>query len=148
MTKIPVLYVRSLLLGVAFFCTSTIAKAQNVGSIYRIVSNGSDKAVTSMGNDLSSAVELADVDEESESQMWALISNSNTETYGLYNIASCRSIDMALQNNGKLLQWKTDLSNTNQVFTIKSPGIAGSAVQLLCASDESKTVTRDANGAL
>lgn len=148
MTKIPVLYVRSLLLGVAFFCTSTIAKAQNVGSIYRIVSNGSDKAVTSMGDDLSSAVELADVDEDNESQMWALISNSNTETYGLYNIASCRSIDMALQNNGKLLQWKTDLSNTNQVFTIKSPGIAGSAVQLLCASDESKAVTRDANGAL
>ncbi len=148
MTKIPMLSVRSLLLGVASLCTSTFADAQNVGSIYRIISNGSDKAVTAMGDSLRSAVELADVDEESESQMWALISNSNTETYGLYNIASCRSIDMALQNNGKLLQWKTDLSNTNQVFTIKSPGIAGSAVQLLCASDESKAVTRDANGAL
>ena len=124
--------------------------AQTVGTIYRLVATGTNKAMTTAGNgELRAPILLGDRDEADKSQLWALIStNANSENYGFYNIGTQKSIDMALQNNGKLLQWKTDLDNTNQIFTLHSPGIAGSAMQLLCASDPTKAVTRNAQDEL
>jgi hypothetical protein len=60
------------------------------------------------------------------------------------------SIDMALEskNPGKLLHWKPNLNNTNQIFKIHSPGIAGSAIQLLCAENPNLAIMEYENGEL
>ena len=127
------------------------ASSQTVGSIYRIVSSNTGKAMTNNGNHTPDApIVMGEFDEDDKSQMWALISDGTEGNYGLYNMGSKLSIDMALQSSkpGKLLHWKPNLNNQNQVFSIQSPGIAGSAIQLLCAADPAKAVTEYDNGDL
>ena len=127
------------------------ASSQTVGSIYRIVSSNTGKAMTNNGNyNPDAPIVMGELDADDKSQMWALISDGSEGTYGLYNMGSKLSIDMALEskNPGKLLHWKPNLNNQNQVFNIQSPGIAGSAIQLLCAADPGKVVTEYANGEL
>ncbi|MBO5794057.1 MAG: DUF4981 domain-containing protein, partial [Bacteroidaceae bacterium] len=127
------------------------ASSQTVGSIYRIVSSNTGKAMTNNGNHTPDApIVMGEFDEDDKSQMWALISDGTEGNYGLYNMGSKLSIDMALQSSkpGKLLHWKPNLNNQNQVFSIQSPGIAGSAIQLLCAADPAKVVTEYDNGDL
>ena len=127
------------------------ASSQTVGSIYRIVSSNTGKAMTNNGNHKPDApIVMGEFDEDDKSQMWALISDGTEGNYGLYNMGSKLSIDMALQSSkpGKLLHWKPNLNNQNQVFSIQSPGIAGSAIQLLCAADPAKVVTEYDNGDL
>ena len=127
------------------------ASAQTVGSIYRIVSSNSGKAMTNAGNfSADAAIVMGSVEETDEGQLWALIRDGEGEDYGFFNIGSKLSIDMALQskNPGKLLHWKPNLSNTNQVFKIQSPGIAGSAIQMLCAEAPTLAVTEYENGEL
>ena len=127
------------------------ASSQTVGSIYRIVSSNTGKAMTNNGNHNPDApIVMGELDADDKSQMWALISDGSEGSYGLYNMGSKLSIDMALQskNPGKLLHWKPNLNNQNQVFNIQSPGIAGSAIQLLCAAEPNKAVTEYANGEL
>ena len=141
--RIPVL----LLSGFFALCASS----QTVGSIYRIVSSNTGKAMTNNGNHTPDApIVMGEFDEDDKSQMWALISDGTEGNYGLYNMGSKLSIDMALQSSkpGKLLHWKPNLNNQNQVFSIQSPGIAGSAIQLLCAADPAKVVTEYDNGDL
>ena len=141
--RIPVL----LLSGFFALCASS----QTVGSIYRIVSSNTGKAMTNNGNHKPDApIVMGEFDEDDKSQMWALISDGTEGNYGLYNMGSKLSIDMALQSSkpGKLLHWKPNLNNQNQVFSIQSPGIAGSAIQLLCAADPAKVVTEYDNGEL
>ena len=73
------------------------ASAQTIGSIYRIVSFNTGKAVTNAGNHAPDApIIMGDLDENDKSQLWALISNGDTESYGLYNMGSKLSIDMDL----------------------------------------------------
>lgn len=126
--------------------------AQTVGSIYRIVSTNSGKAVTSKGElEVSTPVVTDVLNTDDKSQLWAIISDNNGERCGLFNIASRQCIDMALGSNDKpgyLLQWKANLNNENQAFKIHSPGIAGSAIQLLCASDPTQAVIEKENGEL
>ena len=134
-------------------CVLTLsANAQTVGSIYRIVSSNTGKAMTNAGRyELDAPIVMGDLDENDKSQLWALISDGDTESYGFYNLGSKLGIDMALENDkapGKLLHWKPNLSNVNQIFKIQSPGIAGSAVQLLSAEKTSVAVTEQANGEL
>ena len=120
------------------------ASSQTVGSIYRIVSSNTGKAMTNNGNyNPDAPIVMGELDADDKSQMWALISDGSEGTYGLYNMGSKLSIDMALEskNPGKLLHWKPNLNNQNQVFNIQSPGIAGSAIQLLCAAEPNKAVT-------
>ncbi|MBR4161848.1 MAG: RICIN domain-containing protein, partial [Bacteroidaceae bacterium] len=127
------------------------ASSQTVGSIYRIVSSNTGKAMTNNGNhNPDAAIVMGELSENDKSQMWALISDGSEGSYGLYNMGSKLSIDMALQskNPGKLLHWKPNLNNQNQVFNIQSPGIAGSAIQLLCAAEPNKAVTEYDNGEL
>ena len=128
------------------------ASSQTVGSIYRIVSSNTGKAMTNNGNHKPDApIVMGDLAEDDKSQMWALISDGTEGSYGLYNMGSKLSIDMALQHEkapGKLLHWKPNLNNQNQVFNIQSPGIAGSAIQLLCAGDNGKVLTEYENGEL
>ena len=128
------------------------AGAQTVGSIYRIVSSNTGKAMTNAGRyELDAPIVMGDLDENDKSQLWALISDGDTESYGFFNLGSKLGIDMALENDkapGKLLHWKPNLSNVNQIFKIQSPGIAGSAVQLLSAEKASVAVTEQANGEL
>ncbi len=123
--------------------------AQMPGTIYRIVSTNSGKAVTVNGNYSNNApIVMGALSTTNKDQMWALISDGSSDTYGLMNVASRRSIDMAPTNGDKLLQWTTSLENVNQIFNIKSPGIAGSAMQLLNASNPSMAVTEKADGTL
>ena len=133
-----------------FFALS--ASSQTVGSIYRIVSSNTGKAMTNAGNHKpDAAIVMGDLDENDKSQYWALISDGTEGNYGLYNMGSKLSIDMALKHEkapGKLLHWKPNLNNENQVFNIHSPGIAGSAIQLLCAGDNGKVLTEYENGEL
>lgn len=133
-------------------CTFALGiHAQTVGSVYRIVSTNTGKAITNNGNyNPDAPIVMGSTDENDKSQMWALISDGTEGTYGLYNIGSKLAIDMALEskNPGKLLHWKPNLNNQNQVFGIHSPGIAGSAIQLLCAADPSMAVTEYDNGEL
>ena len=133
-------------------CTFALGiHAQTVGSVYRIVSTNTGKAITNNGNyNPDAPIVMGSTDENDKSQMWALISDGTEGTYGLYNIGSKLAIDMALEskNPGKLLHWKPNLNNQNQVFGIHSPGIAGSAIQLLCAADPSIAVTEYDNGEL
>lgn len=127
------------------------ASSQTVGSIYRIVSSNTGKAMTNNGNyNPDAPIVMGELDADDKSQMWALISDGSEGTYGLYNMGSKLSIDMALEskNPGKLLHWKPNLNNQNQVFNIQSPGIAGSAIQLLCAAEPNKVVTEYDNGEL
>ncbi len=128
------------------------ASAQTIGSIYRIVSSNTGKAMTNAGQyALDAPIVMGDLDENDKGQLWALISDGDTESYGFYNMGSKLSIDMALENEkapGKLLHWKPNLSNPNQIFKIQSPGIAGSAVQLLSAEKTWVAVTEQANGEL
>ena len=127
------------------------ASSQTVGSIYRIVSSNTGKAMTNNGDHKpDAAIVMGELSENDKSQMWALISDGSEGSYGLYNMGSKLSIDMALQskNPGKLLHWKPNLNNQNQVFNIQSPGIAGSAIQLLCAAEPNKAVTEYDNGEL
>ena len=145
-------------LTVKWFCICCLAgfyaisaSAQTVGSIYRIVSSNTGKAMTNAGNySPDAAIVMGTLDEEDEAQLWALIRDGEGEDYGFFNIGSKLSIDMALQskNPGKLLHWKPNLSNTNQVFKIQSPGIAGSAIQMLCAEAPTLAVTEYENGEL
>lgn len=131
------------------FALST--SAQTIGSIYRIVSFNTGKAVTNAGNHAPDApILMGELDENDKSQLWALISNGDTESYGLYNMGSKLSIDMALESKtpGKLLHWKPNLNNTNQIFKIHSPGIAGSAIQLLCAENPNLAIMEYENGEL
>lgn len=138
-------FIRRMAVSILGVATALGATAQTVGSIYRIVSTNSGKAMTTAGeytND--SPVILEEVDNNSSDQLWAVISNSNSERYGLFNIASRKSVDMALEsttNKGKLLLWNSNLNNSNQVFTISSPGIAGSAMQFICADDPTRVMT-------
>ncbi|MBR3981826.1 MAG: DUF4981 domain-containing protein [Bacteroidaceae bacterium] len=133
-------------------CTFALGiHAQTVGSVYRIVSTNTGKAITNNGNyNPDAPIVMGSMDENDKSQMWALISDGTEGTYGLYNIGSKLAIDMALEskNPGKLLHWKPNLNNQNQVFNIHSPGIAGSAIQLLCAGDPGKVLTEYENGEL
>ena len=133
-----------------FFALS--ASSQTVGSIYRIVSSNTGKAMTNAGNHKpDAAIVMGDLDDNDKSQYWALISDGTEGNYGLYNMGSKLSIDMALKHEkapGKLLHWKPNLNNENQVFNIHSPGIAGSAIQLLCAGDNGKVLTEYENGEL
>ena len=133
-----------------FFALS--ASSQTVGSIYRIVSSNTGKAMTNAGNHKPDApIVMGEFDEDDKSQYWALISDGTEGNYGLYNMGSKLSIDMALKHDkapGKLLHWKPNLNNENQVFNIHSPGIAGSAIQLLCAGDNGKVLTEYENGEL
>lgn len=127
------------------------ATAQTVGSIYRIVSYTTGKAITNNGNPAADApVVMGEYDQADDNQQWAIISDGTGENYGLMNVASRQCIDMALsaEKAGCLLQWKPNMNNQNQVFKIHSPGIAGSAVQLLCAADPTLAVTEYANGEL
>ena len=127
------------------------ASAQTIGSIYRVVSFNTGKAMTNAGNHAPDApIVMGDLDENDKSQLWALISDGDTESYGLYNMGSKLSIDMALEskNPGKLLHWKPNLNNTNQIFKIHSPGIAGSAIQLLCAENPNLAIMEYENGEL
>ena len=142
--RIPVL----LLSGFFALCASS----QTVGSIYRIVSTNTGKAMTNNGNHKPDApIVMGELADDDKSQMWALISDGTEGNYGLYNMGSKLSIDMALKHEkapGKLLHWKPNLNNENQVFNIHSPGIAGSAIQLLCAGDNGKVLTEYENGEL
>ena len=125
--------------------------AQTVGSVYRIVSSNTGKAMTNAGNyTADAAIVMGDLSEDDKGQMWALIRDGEGENYGFYNMGSKLSIDMALEskNPGKLLHWKANLSNPNQVFKIQSPGIAGSAIQMLCAENPNLAVTEYENGEL
>ena len=102
----------SVLLLSGFF--ALCASSQTVGSIYRIVSTNTGKAMTNNGNHQPDApIVMGDLAEDSKSQMWALISDGTEGNYGLYNMGSKLSIDMALQskNPGKLLHWKPNLNN-------------------------------------
>lgn len=125
--------------------------SQTVGSVYRIVSYTTGKAITNNGNTAVDApIVMGELNQDDESQMWAIISDGTSESYGLMNVASRQCIDMALsaEKAGCLLQWKPNMNNQNQLFKIHSPGIAGSAVQLLCAADPSLAVTEYASGEL
>ncbi len=128
-----------------------MVSAQTAGTIYRIVSTNTGKAMTVNGNhNLDAPVVMDTQSADDKDQMWALINDGTEDSYGLMNIASRKSIDMALSsdNAGNLLQWKPNLSNSNQVFNIKSPGIAGSAMQMLCASNSTLVVTENTDGTL
>ena len=130
---------------------SIAINAQTVGSVYRIVSSNTGKAVTNNGNiNADAQVVMGEYKADDKNQMWALISDGSEGNYGLYNIGSRKSIDMALEsgNPGRLLQWKPNLNNQNQVFNIHSPGIAGSAIQLLCSAKPNLAVTEYSNGDL
>ena len=133
-------------------CVFTLsASAQTIGSIYRVVSFNTGKAMTNAGNHAPDApIVMGDLDENDKSQLWALISDGDSESYGLYNMGSKLSIDMALESKtpGKLLHWKPNLKNTNQIFKIHSPGIAGSAIQLLCAENTKLAIMEFENGEL
>ena len=134
----------------ALFASIAI-NAQTVGSVYRIVSSNTGKAVTNNGNiNADAQVVMGEYKADDKNQMWALISDGSEGNYGLYNIGSRKSIDMALEsgNPGRLLQWKPNLNNQNQVFNIHSPGIAGSAIQLLCSAKPNLAVTEYSNGDL
>ena len=127
--------------------------AQMPGTIYRVVSSNTKKAMTVAGNhELDANIVMGEQSADDKDQMWVLISDGSENGYGLMNVASRNSIDMALSNTGtkkgKLLQWKPNLSNSNQVFRIQSPGIAGSAMQMLCASDPTVAVTEQEDGSL
>lgn len=127
--------------------------AQMPGTIYRIVSSNTNKAMTVNGNHNPDAnIVMGDQYADDKDQMWVLISDGSENGYGLMNVASRKSIDMALsageEKKGILLQWKPNLNNENQVFRIQSPGIAGSAMQMLCASDLSMAVTEMEDGSL
>ena len=75
------------------------ASSQTVGSIYRIVSTNTGKAMTNNGNYKPDApIVMGELDTEDKSQMWALISDGSEGSYGLYNMGSKLSIDMALQH--------------------------------------------------
>lgn len=127
------------------------SSGQIVGSVYRIVSSNTGKLVTASGNGgLDAPVLMESRDNDNKNQMWAIVSNSTNETYGLFNVGSENSVDMALdsRNPGKLLMWKCNLSNSNQVFTISSPGIAGSAMQFTCSSNPDKVLTEQSDGTL
>ncbi len=142
---------RLMLLASVYAVFSSVASAQTLGAIYRIVSTNSGKAITVNGkHNPDDPVVMGKQSSDDKDQMWALISDGTEDAYGFINIASGKSIDMALTSNdaGKLLQWKPNLNNSNQVFSIKSPGIAGSAMQLLCASNPSLAVTENADGSL
>lgn len=140
-------------LFVALLSLALPSGAQIPGTIYRIVSVNSGKAMSVDGlHGADNPVVMSVSDEESKDQMWTLISDGTENGYGLMNVGSRMSIDMALsstgEGKGKLLQWKPNLSNDNQVFRIQSPGIAGSAMQMLCASDPSMAVTEMEDGTL
>lgn len=144
---------QAMMLFVVSLSLASPSRAQMPGTIYRIVSDNTGKAMTVNGNhDLDAPVVMGTLNEDDKDQMWALISNGTENGYGLMNVASHMSIDMALSstgtNKGKLLQWKPNLSNENQVFRIQSPGIAGSAMQMLCASNPNMVVTEMADGTL
>ncbi len=127
---------------------SLLTDAQNTGTIYRIRSaspTGENKYVTVMDNSLSSPVELADLEESNPNQLWALVAPQGLENgCAFYSLGTKMSIDMApteTKNRYKLLQWKSKF-NQNQMFQIHSPGIAGSAVQLLSNADPSRVLTK------
>jgi beta-galactosidase len=151
MMKLSSFMVKRFLLCVLTGVFALSASAQTVGSIYRIVSSNTGKAMTNAGNyDPDAAIVMGDMAEDDKGQMWALIRDGEGENYGFYNMGSKLSIDMALEskNPGKLLHWKANLSNPNQVFKIQSPGIAGSAIQMLCAENPTLAVTEYENGEL
>lgn len=139
----------SITLCAVFFAISMYP--QTVGSVYRIISSSTGKAITNRGNsDVDAPIVTAVRDDNDKSQMWVFINDGGGSSYGLFNLSSRKNIDMALESSksGCLLQWKTNLSNQNQVFSIHSPGIAGSAVQLLCAANPSLVVTEFSGGQL
>ena len=151
MIKLSSFTVKGLFMPILASIFTLSASAQTVGSIYRIVSSNTGKAMTNAGvYSADAAIVMGDLAESDEGQMWALIRDGEGEDYGFFNIGSKLSIDMALQskNPGKLLHWKPNLSNTNQVFKIQSPGIAGSAIQMLCAENPTLAVTEYENGEL
>ena len=81
-----------------FFALS--ASSQTVGSIYRIVSSNTGKAMTNAGNHKPDApIVMGEFDEDDKSQYWALISDGTEGNYGLYNMGSKLSIDMALKHD-------------------------------------------------
>ncbi len=126
--------------------------SQTVGSIYRIVSYNTGKVITNNGSkEAATSVVMGTKSADDQGQLWILISDGVSENYGFMNVVSRMCIDMALEsetNAGALLQWKPNLSNTNQAINIHSPGIAGSAIQLLCAADKTLAVTESENGEL
>lgn len=127
------------------------ASSQTVGAIYRIVSSNTGEVMTNEGNDsLDAAIVMGEIQETDKGQMWALISDGDGENYGFFNIGARLNLDMALEskNPGKLLLWKADLNNRNQVFNIHSTGTADLAIQMLCAENTDLVVTEYENGDL
>ena len=123
-----------------------MTEAQNTGNIYRILCyNNKALCVTNNGStDNDAIVVLGDTLTDENSQLWMYVAPDGVEGgFSLYNLKSGRNIDMAPKANPawRLLQWDADFSSDNQKFTIHSPGIAGSAMQFLMYSDNSRVMT-------
>ena len=134
-----------LMLTAAF---NLVTYAQNTGNIYRIRSaspTGEGKYVTAMDNKLNAAIELADKDDSNEYQLWAIVAPQGVENgCAFYNIGTKMSIDMAptvTKDRYKLLHWNAKF-NENQMFEIHSPGIAGSAIQLISKAENDRVLTK------
>lgn len=133
---------------------SVITTAQNTGNIYRILSypsTGNSKAITADISGQNGSVDMKDLNEEDTCQIWAFIAKDGIDNgFSLLNLKTFQNIDMASKADPayKVLQWTPEFSNENQNFIIHSPGIAGSAIQLLKANNQDRVLTIHSDNSL
>lgn len=149
-------YLRRMVVGgiVALSALGTQAQPES-GVIYRIVNVGEGTAVDNGAtNNMSTNITLSDIDAEDDGQDWVLVPTDDEddgETYIIVNPNYNVAVDMALNNDGVLVQWVFDDDNENQPFLLcevegltDDDGNAVEAYRLLCADDTSYVLT--ANG--
>lgn len=133
-------------LSLLLFSLTTIA--QQVGHTYHFVHKVTGKAISNNGSFSNHAPIVLDVvNSEDPAQQWSLHASDVVGTFSIYNAMFGKSIDMALQGEGFLLQWSLTQNNPNQQFLIKAAeGFEG--YYRLTTLDEKQAVSVNTEGRL
>ena len=142
-----------LLLMLALFCIGVSAQVvlPADGNVYRFVNVSTGKALTNGdSNTHGTFLSVADVNENSKGQEWALVSlSSNNTLYALYNINYNQAADMAWSGGapGKLLQWDATCTD-NQSFYVNVVDETEGIVQFFDKIENSKVLQVQNDGSL
>ena len=133
-----------LLFGLVPF--SSVAQDLQTERIYQIVNQSTGKAISN-GNNLNNNARIVydAANEQDKGQRWTLHAIDNKDKFVIVNIASLKSLDMAIEL-GHPVQWNFEPSNPNQIFEIKAVEGLENVYQLVNSSNTAECMGIADNG--
>ncbi len=124
---------------------------QQTGTVYRIVNKSNGLALTNGNNgDNDTYLSTATLDENSAGQDWMIVPvDAANNIYAFVNPNYDKGIDMASSANPqwKLLQWTSEINNSNQQFLVKAVQTEADVYQFFNA-DASRVMTLREDGTI